>query len=551
MRNPFTSTKARPTRRRSKFSLLNAVASSVLVVAGLGLVATGTASAVSIAPHAATGPCNISVTGAGTAVPSSTLIVGVVAGTTQITFDCNTGTSAASAPAVVAEASLLAAIGTSNVLPTGEADTSALGTFAPAAADTGCPAGTAGSCSVATFAVPATFTSSDPNGVCPPTQAQINAGLFGCAIAVANASEAEITGAEYLIQYASQTTAPNPPTIAGLQSTGAEGSQINVSDAAGNTGYWWGNGLEAVQALEAGSAGATAPSTCGASTGYGNVPTPYLADVWFITGTTTPVGGGVASGVTISNDCYDGKTLNAPVLGGTITVPATVTAGAKYTVYLCEVNFTPYPSNDANSASVCGAAAPSFIDASFSFTAAAKVISQNLPQAGTVTASASSSFTAQLTASGNNGTVAYAQTAGTPSLVVSATGAVTTSGALKAGSYTASGTTSDASGDTGTFTYTLTVTGAAPPVTKPAPKATRVDGYAIPGRTVVISILGRNFTAKPKIIGHAGTVATALKTTATKITVRVREVRNAKKGTFRFTIQFASGKKTSIAYRVK
>jgi hypothetical protein len=486
------------------------------------------------------------VTGAGEVIPGEPLIVGVVAGTSQITFDCNT----ASGAAVVAEASLLAAIATSNVIPTTEADTSGTSTFAPAATDTGCPTGTAGSCSTSTFAVPTTFSSSDANGVCPPTQAQINAGLYGCAIVVANASEAELQGGEFLLMYASQSTPPAAPTIAALQSTGSPGSQINVSDATGNTGYWWGNALEAVQALDAGTVGITAPAACGASGGYGNEPLP-LSDVWFITGTTTPVGGGVASGVTISNDCYDGKTLNAPVLGGTITVPATVTAGAKYTVYLCEANLTPYPSNDTNSASICGTAAPSFIDASFSFTAAAKVISQNLPQAGTVTASVSSSFTAQLSASGNNGTVAYAQTAGTPSLVVSATGAVTTSGALKAGSYTASGTTSDASGDTGAFTYTLTVTGAAPPVTKPAPKATRVDGYAIPGRTVTITILGRNFTAKPKIIGHAGTVATALKTTATKITVRVREVANARKGTFRFTIQFASGKKTSIAYRVK
>jgi hypothetical protein len=84
-----------------------------------------------------------------------------------------------------------------------------------------------------------------------------------------------------------------------------------------------------------------------------------------------------------------------------------------------------------------------------------------------------------------------------------------------------------------------------------APTATRVDGFAIPGRTVDITILGKNFTAGPKIIGHAGTVVSLLSHTTTKIVVKVREVVSAKKGTYRFTIQFASGKRTSVSYSVK
>lgn len=84
-----------------------------------------------------------------------------------------------------------------------------------------------------------------------------------------------------------------------------------------------------------------------------------------------------------------------------------------------------------------------------------------------------------------------------------------------------------------------------------APSATRVDGFAIPGRTVDIDILGKNFTAGPKIIGHAGTVVSVLSRTASKIVVKVREVASAKKGTYRFIIQFASGKRTSVSYTVK
>jgi hypothetical protein len=145
--------------------------------------------------------------------------------------------------------------------------------------------------------------------------------------------------------------------------------------------------------------------------------------------------------------------------------------------------------------------------------------------------------------------VTYTQKAGTPQVVVSSSGAVTTSGALAAGTYTATGTTADPNGDAGTFTFTLTVTGAV--ATAPAPKATRVVGYGIIGRTVVVTILGKDFTAGARIIGHAGTVATAIRTTSTRITTRLRVVKSAKKGTFRLTIQFKNGKKTSVVYTIR
>jgi hypothetical protein len=84
-----------------------------------------------------------------------------------------------------------------------------------------------------------------------------------------------------------------------------------------------------------------------------------------------------------------------------------------------------------------------------------------------------------------------------------------------------------------------------------APKATHVDGYAVLGRTVDVTILGRDFTAGPKITGHAGTVVTVLSHSASKIVAKVREAASAKKGTYDFTIKFSSGKKTSVAYSVK
>jgi hypothetical protein len=528
------------------------IVASLAIVAGVALISASGASAATLQPNTAapTLPCTISVTGGGQLVTGTTLIAGVVGGTTQIKLDCN----ASSGADIVAEASLLAGLSASNVLPTAEADTTSLGTFTASATDTGCPAGTAGSCTVATFAVPATFTAAgDANAKCPPTQTQVNEGLFGCAIAVANSSEAEIAGGEYLLAYASQTTAPTPPTISAQPASGSANSLINVSDASGATGYWWGDAIQAVQALGAGAAAAVAPSTCGSGGGYGNVPSSLLEEAWYVPGSATPLFAGAATGVTISNDCYTGSTLEPPVLGGTITVPSTVTTGTSYTVYLCEVNATPYPSNDANSAKVCGTAAP-FIDASFTFAVTSKTLSQNLPVAGTVTAANSSSFTAQLASSGNTGTVTYTQTAGSASVAVSSTGAVNAKSALTPGTYTASGTTADPNGDAGTFTYALTVSGTpvvTPPPAPKAPRAIRVVGWGIVGHTTIVTITGTGFTAGPRIIGHAGDVASVVRSSATRIYVRLRVVNSAKKGTFRFTIQFRNGKRTSVVYTVR
>ncbi|MGA7835592.1 MAG: hypothetical protein WCA31_10345 [Acidimicrobiales bacterium] len=539
-----------PRSRRRCGSALS-IGASLAIVAGVALLGAGGASATTLSsnatPNASTAPCNVKITGGGQLVPGTTLITGVVAGQTQISFDCNSSSGAA----VAAEASLLAGLSTTGVSPTSLADTTSIGTFTANATDTGCPEGTAGSCATATFAVPATFTASDTSAQCPPTQAQVNEGIFGCAVAVATSAEAEVPGGEYLLQYANQTTAPNAPTIAALQASGSPGSLINVSDASAHTGYWWGDAIQAVQALDAGTASAVAPSTCGSGGGYGNVPSSLLVQAWYAAGASTPASSGPATGVTISNDCYSSGTLVGPVLGGTLTVPATVATGTTYTVYLCEVNATPYPSNSSSAAQVCGASAP-YIDSSFTFNVTSKALSQNLPVTDTVSAANSSSFTAQLTSSGNTGTVTYTQSAGTPELKVFGAGAVTTSGALAAGTYTASGTTADPNGDSGTFTFKLTVSGTAttPPPT-PAPRATRVIGWGIIGHTDIVVITGQNFSAGARIIGHAGTIASLVRYSSSRLYVKVRVVKSSRKGTYRFIIQFRNGKRTSVVYTIR
>jgi hypothetical protein len=84
-----------------------------------------------------------------------------------------------------------------------------------------------------------------------------------------------------------------------------------------------------------------------------------------------------------------------------------------------------------------------------------------------------------------------------------------------------------------------------------APTATHVSGYAVLGRSVNIAVLGKNFTAGPTIVGPAGTTATVLSHTSSRIVIKVRESTSVKKGTYRLTITFANSKKTSIAYNVK
>jgi hypothetical protein len=409
---------------RGAFSALVASGAALMLALTSLTIVSGTVASAASTPHLGeAGPCNVTVS-AGTGQVVGNFIVGVTGGSTKITLDCNTS----SAAALAVEASLLSGVESFSVGLASQADTSALGTFAPSTTDTGCPAAAAGSCEVATFAVPATFSASDKNAACPPTQAEINDGIFGCVLAVATAQQAPVSGAEYSLSYASETTLPSAPTITPTVTSGPAGTSITVTDAAASAGYWWANAIQQSQALALGVAPLTSPSTCETGGGYGDVPTPLLKVNWFGAGSTTALSGS-ATGVAISNDCYDGKALFGPTLSGTIVVPSTVTNGTAYKVYLCELNVTPFPSNDTASATDCGAAptGASWIDASFNFTAAPGTEQAALA----VTSVTGSTGTAlALTTSGGSGTGAttFSAVDGT------ATGCAVSGGSLTASS---------------------------------------------------------------------------------------------------------------------
>jgi hypothetical protein len=108
----------------------------------------------------------------------------------------------------------------------------------------------------------------------------------------------------------------------------------------------------------------------------------------------------------------------------------------------------------------CLAVAVPVIFTASAASADAGTITQTNPTQGA--ALGGTAFTDQLQVTGATGTVTYVQTGGSDNVTVSSSGAVSAPGTLSAGTYTASGTDSDTGGDTGTWTYTLTVLQPAP-----------------------------------------------------------------------------------------
>ena len=123
---------------------------------------------------------------------------------------------------------------------------------------------------------------------------------------------------------------------------------------------------------------------------------------------------------------------------------------------------------------------------SYSLTVSSTPITQTVPLSGSTTPGESATFTDQLATSGGvTGSVVFLTTVSSspPGLVVSPTGAVSTSGALGANTYTISGTDSDGYGDTGSWGYSLTVNAAA--ITQSSP----LSGSTTPGASSTFSDL--------------------------------------------------------------
>ncbi|MBW4078926.1 MAG: hypothetical protein HIU84_10560 [Acidobacteria bacterium] len=200
----------------------------------------------------------------------------------------------------------------------------------------------------------------------------------------------------------------------------------------------------------------------------------------------------------------------------------------------------------------------------FSFALTVGSILQSGATFATLTSDKTATFSHQFVVTGASGQVTYVQSVGSPSLLVSPTGLVTTSGVLPAGSYVVRGTTSDATGDRGKFffnvrvsastttTTTLPVTGTTTTTTTVPtivlPVAYRVVGHAVAGATVPLSITGLGFFGRPRVTSHPGTTAVVTKDTGKLLMLKVTVKPRSRNGIFTFTIALSNGKFCKVRY---
>jgi major membrane immunogen (membrane-anchored lipoprotein) len=168
---------------------------------------------------------------------------------------------------------------------------------------------------------------------------------------------------------------------------------------------------------------------------------------------------------------------------------------------------------------------------------------QRDPLTATVLTTNSMAYSNQLDVGANLGAVTYVQTKGAPQILVSPSGLVTTSGVLTKGTYRASGTLSDTTGDVGTFNFTLSVT--VPPI---VPIATSIVGFAVAGKTRTLTIHGSGFYGDPRITSHLGTTAVVTRDTGHALVIRVAVGAHSRNGVFTFTIVLANGESCQIRY---
>ncbi len=128
--------------------------------------------------------------------------------------------------------------------------------------------------------------------------------------------------------------------------------------------------------------------------------------------------------------------------GGTATCTITGASGGAYSAtaaYGGDSNYTASSGSDTT-AQVTGS-----------------TITQSAPLTGSTTSAGSTSFTSQLATTGQAGSVIFHTTTSVTGITVSSVGGVTVTQTLASGTYKVSGTDADAYGNSGTWSFTLTV----------------------------------------------------------------------------------------------
>ncbi|MBO0729752.1 MAG: hypothetical protein J2P57_10870 [Acidimicrobiaceae bacterium] len=177
-----------------------------------------------------------------------------------------------------------------------------------------------------TFTVPATTVAANSDGTCPPTQAQVDAGLNNCAVAVANISTGVDEGGFALLNYPGQPT-PDPATLTLSPASGPRGTTVTVSGS-----NWWGNGTGGTPSISASHITVIARNSNGGTLG-GLGRHPRTSAVTVPASVYTPGTGPNGSG----------GTLTGGNITGTFTIPFTAPKGADRVV-ITEPN--PVPAGD-------------------------------------------------------------------------------------------------------------------------------------------------------------------------------------------------------------
>jgi hypothetical protein len=165
-----------------------------------------------------------------------------------------------------------------------------------------------------TYTVP-NFQPTDPNATCPPSQLEFNTGLLGCALAMVDLeTQKPLAAGSAVLEWTEYPFIPPDPTIAFSATKKLEpGQVIDVTDAPGNTTYWWLATLASLEALLGGSS-SSPPTSSVVFEGKHNVIVPAV------------------SSITVTPASYDGKTLTVPTLTGNFTVPSGLTGKQKVIV---------------------------------------------------------------------------------------------------------------------------------------------------------------------------------------------------------------------------
>jgi hypothetical protein len=304
--------------RRAR-TVTGALVLGVGLLGGTAVLAASPASAIPIPPS--TSSCTYNGSPLGFAASNTT--------GTPVTVSC-TGLPG-NTLLIVAQTSPLAGVISPSSAATSEAD------LTTGTAVTTSPTGTL----TATITVTATggspsFSALDKKAVCPPTQAQVNAGLTNCVVTVADL--ATTTGLNFgNIIYGTQPTPHRPTMVLSPTSIGKGGGTLTASDKPGacptpvtaKSRCWWGAALTGAPNPGAGVPGFITPIHSMPATNTLAASSP----VYCFKNATAAACSGLPVG-----------TLVGPHLSGTITLPRLGPVAHQEVVAL-EPNTTPDPGN--------------------------------------------------------------------------------------------------------------------------------------------------------------------------------------------------------------